>query len=56
MKIKKTIGYVLALLGFALFTGILVEDTGLKAVIISYAIIISVMLFITLILWLIDDD
>tara|TARA_B110001452_G_C14997334_1_gene348681 strand:- start:436 stop:606 length:171 start_codon:yes stop_codon:yes gene_type:complete len=56
MNIKKLIGWVLAFTGVALFTGILVESSGLKAVMMAYGIIALIVAFITFVVWLLADD
>ena len=56
MNIKKVIGLVLAFIGVALFTGILVEDSSLKVVMMAYGITALIVAFITLVVWLLTDD
>jgi len=56
MNIKKTIGWILAFIGVVLFTGILVEDSSLKAVMMSYGITALIVSFVYLVVWLLMDD
>ena len=56
MNIKKVIGWVLAFLGVALFTGVLVEDSSLKVVMIAYGSTALIVAFISLVVWLLMDD
>ena len=56
MNIKKLIGWALTFVGVALFTGILVESSGLKVVIIAYGITVLMLAFITLVVLLLMDD
>lgn len=56
MNIKKVIGWALAFIGVVLFTGILVEYSSLKVVMMSYGSTALIVAFITLVLWLLADD
>ena len=56
MNLKKTIGWLLAFTGVALFTGILVEDSNLKTVALAYGCTFLLVGFVFLVLWLIDSD
>jgi len=52
MNIKKLIGWVLAFISVALFTGILVKNSGLKVVMMAYGITALIVALIILVLWL----
>lgn len=56
MNIKKVIGWVLVFIGVALFTGILVEVSSLKTVMMAYGITALIVAFINLVVWLLMDD
>ena len=56
MNIKKVIGWALSFIGVALFTGILVEKSSLKVVMMAYGFTTLIVAFISLVVWLLTDD
>ena len=53
---KKIIGWILVFFGVALFTGVLVELSDLKVVMLTYAITALIFGFVILVVWLLYSD
>jgi len=56
ITLKKTLGWILAILGFSAFTGVLIFISDLKTVLLTYLLTTLFVGFIALVVWFIMDD